>query len=63
VLYGVLAEVSSTDNVADIPGTKSTSQQVKLEVTVDFNIVYIKTSKIVASFVASGDGKDVQIDR
>ena len=28
VLYGVLAEVSSTDNVSDIPGTKSTSQQV-----------------------------------
>lgn len=62
VLYGVLAEVSSTDNVADIPGTKSTSQQVTLEVTVDFNIVDTKTSQIVASFVASGEGKDVQID-
>ena len=62
VLYGVLAEISSTDNVADIPGTKSTSQQVTLEVTVDFNIVDTKTSQIVASFVASGEGKDVQID-
>ena len=62
VLYGVLAEISSTDNVADIPGTKSTSQQVTLEVTVDFNIVDAKTSQIVASFVASGEGKDVQID-
>lgn len=62
VLYGVLAEVSSTDNVADIPGTKSTSQQVTLEVTVDFNIVDTKTTQIVASFVASGEGKDVQID-
>ncbi|MBU3557563.1 hypothetical protein ICN18_07965 [Polynucleobacter sp. Ross1-W9] len=62
VLYGVLAEVSSTDNVSDIPGTKSTSQQVTLEVTVDFNIVETKTTQIVASFVASGEGKDVQID-
>lgn len=62
VLYGVLAEISSTDNVSDIPGTKSTSQQVTLEVTVDFNIVDSKTTQIVASFVASGEGKDVQID-
>jgi hypothetical protein len=62
VLYGVLAEISSTNNVADIPGTKSTSQQVTLEVTVDFNIVDTKTTQIVASFVASGEGKDVQID-
>lgn len=62
VLYGVLAEVSSTDNVAKIPGTKSTSQQVTLEVTVDFNVVDTKTTQIVTSFVASGEGKDVQID-
>ena len=62
VLYGVLAEVSSKDNVSDIPGTKSTSQQMTLEVTVDFNIVDTKTTQIVASFVASGEGKDVQID-
>jgi hypothetical protein len=62
VLYGVLTEVSSADNVADILGTKSTSQQVTLEVTVDFNIVDTKTFQIVASFVASGEGKDVQID-
>jgi hypothetical protein len=62
VLYGVLAEISSTDNVAKIPGTKSTSQQITLEVTVDFNIVDTKTTQIVASFVASGEGKDVQID-
>jgi len=62
VLYGVLAEVSNTDNVADIPGTKSTAQRMTLEVTVDFNIVDTKTTQIVASFVASGEGKDVQID-
>ena len=62
VLYGVLAEVSNTDNVSDIPGTKSTSHQMTFEVTVDFNIVDTKTSQIVASFVASGEGKDVQID-
>ena len=62
VLYGVLAEVSNTDNVADIPGTKSTSHQMTLEVTVDFNIVDTKTSQIVASFIASGEGRDVQID-
>ena len=62
VLYGVLAEVSNTDNVMDIPGTKSTSHQMTLEVTVDFNIVDSKTSQIVGSFIASGEGKDVQID-
>lgn len=62
VLYGVLVEVSNTDNVSDIPGTKSTSQQMTLEVTVDFNIVDTKTSQIVASFLAFGEGKDVQID-
>jgi hypothetical protein len=62
VLYGVLAEVSNTDNVSDIPGTKSTSHQMALEVAVDFNIVDTKTGQIVASFVASGEGKDVQID-
>jgi len=62
VLYGVLAEISSTNNVSDIPGTKSTSQQVTFEVTVDFNIIDTKTTQIIASFVASGEGKDVQID-
>jgi hypothetical protein len=62
VLYGVLAELSVTDNVDDIPGTKSSSQQVALEVTVDFNIVDTQTSQIVASFIASGDGKEVRID-
>lgn len=62
VLYGVLAEISLTDNVDDIPGTKSSSQQVVLEVTVDFNVVDTQTNQIVASFVASGDGKAVRID-
>ena len=62
VLYGVLAEVSNTDNVSDIPGTKSSSHQMTFEVTVDFNIVDAKTEQIVASFVASGEGKDIQID-
>ena len=62
VLYGVLAEVSNTDNVSDIPGTKSTSHQMTFEITVDFNIVDTKTMQIVASFIASGEGKDVQID-
>ena len=62
VLYGVLAEISVTDNVDDIPGTKSSSQQVTLEVTVDFNVVDTQTNQIVASFIASGDGKEVRID-
>ncbi|WP_128113361.1 hypothetical protein [Polynucleobacter necessarius] len=62
VLYGVLAEVSVTDNVDAIPGSKSTSQQVTLEVTVDFNVVDTQTDQIVASFIASGDGKEVRID-
>ncbi len=62
VLYGVLTEISVTDNVDDIPGTKSTSQQVALEVTVDFNIVDTQSTQIAASFIASGDGKEVRID-
>ena len=62
VLYGVLAEVSLSDNVDDIPGIRSSSQQVTLEVTVDFNVVDTQTNQIVASFVASGDGKEVRID-
>lgn len=62
VLYGVLTEISSVDNVHEIPGTKSTTQQVSLEVTVDFHIVDTKTTQIVASFIASGEGKEVRID-
>jgi hypothetical protein len=62
VLYGVLTEVSVTDNVDDIPGTRSSSQQVTLEVTVDFNVVDTQNNQIVASFIASGDGKEVRID-
>ena len=62
VLYGVLTEISSIDNVDEIPGTKSTAQQVSLEVTVDFHIVDTKTTQIVASFIASGEGKEVRID-
>jgi len=62
VLYGVLTEVSVTDNVDDIPGTRSSSQQVILEVTVDFNVVDTQTNQIIASFIASGDGKEVRID-
>lgn len=62
VLYGVLTEMSVTDNVHDIPGTRSTSHQVVLEVTVDFNVVDTQSNQIVASFIASGDGKEVRID-
>ena len=62
VLYGVLTDISSVDNVEQIPGTKSTAQQVSLEVTVDFHIVDTKTTQIVASFIASGEGKEVRID-
>ncbi len=62
VLYGVLAEISVTDNTDDIPGTRSTSQQVTLEVMVDFHVVDTQTTQIIASFIASGDGKEVRID-
>jgi len=62
VLYGVLEEISFTDNVDEIPGTKSSSQQVALDVVVDFNLVDTQTSQIVASFIASGGGHDIRID-
>jgi hypothetical protein len=62
VLYGVLVEISVVDNIDDIPGTKSSSQQVVLDVTVDFNVVDTQSTQIIASFVASGEGKEVRID-
>ncbi|WP_231970311.1 hypothetical protein [Polynucleobacter necessarius] len=57
-----MTEISITDNVDDIPGTKSSTQQIALEVTVDFNLVDTQTNQIVTSFVASGEGKEVRID-
>lgn len=62
ILYGVLSETSLTDNIYDIPGTTSSSQQVSLDVVVDFNVIDSKTSQIVASFIASGVGNEVRID-
>ncbi|MFZ4062031.1 MAG: hypothetical protein ACOYK2_02070 [Polynucleobacter sp.] len=62
VLYGVLAEVSLTDNIYDIPGTSSSTQQVALDVVVDFNVIDTNTSQIVASFIGSGVGNEVKID-
>jgi hypothetical protein len=62
VLYGVLAEISVVDNIDDIPGTRSSSRQVVLDVIVDFNVVDTQSTQIVASFIASGEGKEVRID-
>lgn len=62
VLYGVLSEVSLTDNIYDIPGTSSSSQQVALDIVVDFNVIDTKTNQIMASFIGSGTGNEVKID-
>ena len=62
VMFGVLGEMSFTDNVDDIPGTKSTSQQIGLDLIVDFSLIDTKTYQIVASFLAEGNGKEVRID-
>lgn len=62
VLYGVLSELSLTDNIYDIPGTISSTQQVALDVVVDFNVIDAKTNQIVASFISSGAGNEVKID-
>lgn len=62
VLYGVLNEMSLTDNIFDIPGTTSTTQQVALDLVVDFNIVDTQSKQIVASFIGSGIGNEIKID-
>ena len=62
VLYGVLSETSYTDNVDTIPGTISSSEQIALDVVVDFNLVDTDSYQIVASFIASGGGHEVRID-
>jgi hypothetical protein len=62
VMFGVLGEMSFTDNVDEIPGTKSTSQQIGLDLIVDFSLIDTKTYQVVASFLAEGNGKEVRID-
>jgi len=62
VMFGVLGEMSFTDNVEDIPGTKSTSQQIGLDLIVDFSLIDTKTYQVIVSFLAEGNGKEVRID-
>jgi len=62
VMFGVLGEMSFTDNVEDIVGTKSTSQQIGLDLIVDLSLIDTKTYQVVSSFLAEGNGKEVRID-
>ena len=62
VMFGVLGEMSFTDNVDNIPGTKSISQQIGLDLIVDFSLIDTKTYQVIASFLAEGNGKEVRID-
>ena len=62
VMVGILGEMSFTDNVDSIVGTKSTSQQIGLDLIVDFSIIDTKTYQVLASFLAEGNGKEVRID-
>jgi len=62
VMFGVLGEMSFTDNVDEIVGTKSTSQQIGLDLIVDFSLIDAKTYQVVATFLAEGNGKEVRID-
>jgi len=62
VMFGVLGEMSFTDNVEDIVGTKSTTQQIGLDLIVDFSLIDTKTYQVVASFLAEGNGKEIRID-
>jgi hypothetical protein len=62
VLYGVLNEMSLTDNIFDIPGTTSSTQQVALDLIVDFNVVDTQSKQIVASFIGTGIGNEIKID-
>jgi hypothetical protein len=62
VMFGVLGEMSFTDNSEGIVGTKSTSQQIGLDLIVDFSLIDTKTYQVVASFLAEGNGKEIRID-
>jgi len=62
VMFGVLGEMSFTDNSEAIVGTKSTSQQIGLDLIVDFSLIDTKTYQVVASFLAEGNGKEIRID-
>jgi len=62
VMFGVLGEMSFTDNSENIVGTKSTSQQIGLDLIVDFSLIDTKTYQVVASFLAEGNGKEIRID-
>jgi len=62
VMFGVLGEMSFTDNSESIVGTKSTSQQFGLDLIVDFSLIDTKSFQVVASFLAEGNGKEVRID-
>lgn len=62
VMFGVLGEMSFTDNSENIVGTKSTTQQIGLDLIVDFSLIDTKTYQVVASFLAEGNGKEVRID-
>ena len=62
VMFGVLGEMSFTDNSESIVGTKSTSQQFGLDLIVDFSLIDTKSYQVVASFLAEGNGKEVRID-
>jgi hypothetical protein len=62
VMFGILGEMSFTDNSEGIVGTKSTSQQIGLDLIVDFSLIDTKTYQVVASFLAEGNGKEIRID-
>lgn len=62
VMFGVLGEMSFTDNSESIVGTKSTSQQFGLDLIVDFSLIDTKSYQVVSSFLAEGNGKEVRID-
>jgi hypothetical protein len=62
VMFGVLGEISFSENSDKIVGTKSTSQQISLDLVVDFCLIDTKTYQVIAAFLAEGNGKEVRID-
>lgn len=62
VMFGVLGEISFTDNSENIVGTNSSSQQIGLDLVVDFCLVDTKTYQVIVAFLAEGNGKEVRID-
>ena len=62
VMFGILGQMSLTENSEEIMGTRSSAQQIGLDILAEFAIVDTKTYEVIASFLVEGNGKEIRID-